>query len=103
MYRKDRRDRLKFDHDQPANEEIDPIAILDRQLLISDRDRDLASHADPGLFEFVDEARFIGTLQQSRTDSRMDLHRGADDCMPDILLGHLRVLRVSIASFARYP
>ena len=47
MHRQDVRNRFELDRYQAPNEQIEPIAILDRQLLIMDRDRNLASYSDP--------------------------------------------------------
>src|SRR6266567_2598563 len=100
MHGQNRRDRLKFDYDKSADEEIDPVAILNRQLFVADWNGDLALHANALFFELVYQAHFIRALQQPGTNGRMHLHCRPDDCVPDILLDHLRVLCVSIASFA---
>src|ERR1700676_700252 len=94
------RNCFEFDHHKSANEEIYPVAILNHQVLVSDWDRDLALNTYVFLSKFIDQVRFVSTFQQSGADSRMDLHCGANHCMTDIFLGHLCVLRVSIASFA---
>src|SRR3954451_1247539 len=91
---------LQFNAHHTAYEEIEPITILDRQLFISDRDGDLATNIHASLLKLVRQAQFVGALQQSRTDCRMDLYGGADNGPPNVLLGHLRALCVSFASFA---
>src|SRR5947208_8988453 len=100
MHQQDRQDRLEFDHHRRADQKIDPTAVLDRQLVVADWDKNLAAHPDALLFEFVHETGFVRALEQSRANRRMDFHGRADDRVSEILLDHLRVLCVSIASFA---
>jgi hypothetical protein len=41
VHRKDRFDRLQLDHDLVADQKINPIAVVDEEILIPDRNKRL--------------------------------------------------------------
>src|SRR5260370_38676416 len=75
MHRQDGGDGFELDHNEAANEKIEPVTILNSQLLVSDGDRHLAAQADALLFGLVNDAPLLFALQQAVHESRMNLHR----------------------------
>src|ERR1700687_3570745 len=65
MDRKDRLDRLEFDNHPIADEQVDAIAIVDRQIFVTDRDHDLSAYGNSLLLEFVKQASLVRALKQA--------------------------------------
>src|SRR5215469_3875574 len=100
MYWQNGFNSLQFDGHQVLDDKIYAITLINDHLFISNWDNHLLSNVQREFAQFVREAGLVRALQQPRTDHRMDLYGGADYRMPDFLLGHYRVLCVSLASFA---
>ncbi len=75
MDRQDRIDRLQLDDHPIGDEQVGPIAVVDRQTFITYRDQSLPAHRQILFFQFVEQTSFISALEQPRTDGRVDLHR----------------------------
>src|SRR5271166_1180273 len=88
MNRQDRLYRLQLDHDALANEKIDSVTVIDRQIFVPNRDHHLPAHWQVLLFQLVKQTRFIRAFEQARPDNRMDLDRRTDDRMPDLFFSH---------------
>src|SRR5579864_1455292 len=88
MDRKNALDRFEFHHDLILDQKVDTIAIVDRQIPVSNRNRDLPTNAQAELFQLVQKASFVSTLKETRSDDRVNLYRCPDDCGADIVLGH---------------
>src|SRR5579884_1654121 len=70
---KDRLDRLQLHDDLFLDEEIDAVAVFDRQGFVADRHLYLPAGAKRNLFQFIDQTRLIRALKQSWPENRMDL------------------------------
>ena len=77
-------DRLKFGdsfelHNQrTSNHKIEPIATIEAHLFITDRERPLSLEAKPSLRQFIRQAFFIRTLQQSGSKLPMNFDAQAN-------------------------
>ncbi len=64
---------LDLDDDQPTNEQIDAVGVIQLQPLINDRDADLFYGGNLSKPQFVQKTRFVDGLQQSWPKGVMDL------------------------------
>src|SRR6266436_4120760 len=88
MDREDDLDCFEFYYNPILDQQVDTIAIIDRKIFVSNRDRDLLTNAKSQLFQLVDKASFVGALKETRPDDRVDLYRRADNCSTDVVLSH---------------
>src|SRR5215472_5364332 len=55
--RENRFNRFQLDHDAIVHEKVDPISVLDHEIVITNRDRYLLAHCHGTLFQFVRKSK----------------------------------------------
>ena len=89
VYRLEPIHRFQLDHHLVVHEKVEPVTAIQPFALVTDRQRVLAPVGDAVQIHFVGQARFIGRFQQSRFQRLVNLHRGADDSVSDLVDFHL--------------
>ena len=79
MHWKDGGDRLEFENDRQFDEQIEPVAAIQCELSIDDRNMHVDIDSQARMPEFGNQACSIGRLQQSRTESAVHRDRALDD------------------------
>ena len=79
MHRNDGGDRLDLEDDRQFDEQIQPVAAVEGELSILDRNLHVDIDSQARMPEFGNQACSICRLQQSRTQSAVHRDRALDD------------------------
>jgi hypothetical protein len=71
-------DDLQLDQDFRVHHQVHPISAVERQPLVRERDRDLATKGDTSKGQLVAKARLVGRFQKPGTKPAMNLDAGSD-------------------------
>ena len=88
MHGKDGFDGLKLNDNQISDEKVNAVAVIDGQGFVSNGNRHLSPARHALLFDFVEQARFIGTLKQTGAERGVHPHCCTDNRRPDIVFVH---------------
>ena len=80
---------LDFDEDHALDQQVDPIARIDEQFTVPDRELLLTLDGQPTTPEFVLETRFIGRLQESGSQGRMHMECRTQNALRELVQGGL--------------
>src|SRR5258708_27305378 len=98
---------FQLDDHQIVHQEVDSVAILDLQILVADRNRNLFANRETLFAQLMRETKLIRVLEQARSERSVNLHGGRDDHVTDLIFGHpprpLRNLRVLCAKKRHGP
>ena len=100
MHRQNALNGFQFDHHQVLDEEVDAIARVENQIVISNREQNLSTRTNFPLFQFVPETGLVSTFEQPGANDRVDAHRRSDNRVADFVFDHFRVLSDPSASSA---
>jgi len=79
MYRSEAFDRFYFDDDRILNDDVESIAAIESNALVSDRKRHLTLELKRALRKLKTETLLISGLKQARTQGAMHLYREANN------------------------
>ena len=91
-------DGLDLHDDALSNEQVQPVAGLRGQILVGDRENDLASQSDAAPLKLIRETMLVDGLEQPRTQGTMDLQR----CIHSHAGESLNLERNPFVSFASF-
>ena len=77
MYWQELVDRLQFDHDLPANHEVEP-RFSNHDIPVATLDRGLSYERDLPVTQLHTQSLLINTLKKSRAEPPMHLNRGSN-------------------------
>src|SRR5689334_8834800 len=72
-------DRLQFNDDLVFDEEIGPKPLVEKEFVISNRDRHLALDTEALFSEFMRKTDFVNGFEQSRSGPGVNLEGGVQD------------------------
>jgi hypothetical protein len=64
---------LYLEHDLAHHEQVEPVALFNRDAGIMERQQKLPLEVQPGLTEFVGQAGLVGALEQARPERLVHL------------------------------
>src|SRR5260370_21566702 len=106
MDRQDCVDHLQLDDDSVCDKKINPVAVIDRQIVVSNGTQYLPAHGQMLLFQFIKETSLIGTLKKPWSNRRVNPHRRSNNRGADVVFRHpprpLRILSVLCGEALRY-
>ena len=73
MEARQRFDGFDFHNHQVLDQKIQPVADLELQVAIEDRQPDLSANLESSGFQFMDQAMLVGGLKQSRPKGAVNL------------------------------
>ena len=89
VYRSKRFDRLYLENNLPTNEEIDSIAAIQFHVFVDKRNRLLPFEGDLSNDKLAGKTFFVSRLDQSWSKSAMHLDGRSDNCMRQLVVGHV--------------
>ena len=72
-------DRLQLQNHLVFDQNVDPVARVDSDSIVDYWQLDLTLGFEAALVQFIEQTNFIGSLEESRPQTRMNLHGGGDD------------------------
>src|SRR5262249_9169040 len=85
---------LAFHDHQTFDEQIRAEAAIQLYSLVDHRYGLLALHAQSEFLQFIRKASFVGRFEQSRAESTVHLHGGADDRVREVVYLHSSLHRI---------
>jgi hypothetical protein len=90
MQRQDVLDGFQFEDYLVFDDQVCPVAAVEKYAVIVQRQIDLPLTGEHVLVEFVAQAALIGAFKQTGAEARMHAHRQADDPVGQVVvLGHV--------------
>jgi hypothetical protein len=81
-------DGLQFDNDLGVNQEIHAITAFKLHVFVNYRRGLLPFKCDSAKYKLASQALFIGGFKQAGAEESVNLDRGTDDCVREVVVGH---------------
>ena len=85
MDRREGVDRFDLNHDAVLDEQVEAVANIQSSFAITDWNANLSVNPESGSPQIFGETRFIGALEQARTERAMHVESGVHDRSPDFI------------------